>query len=228
MCQILSAHMSRTHKWDKEQISKLPQKITKAASLTKSIRASEGWKSPSRDSRVSKISNSAKNRFKNTDVIQELAKARRNSKTCYSSERSAEMARMYKEKFQSQEDYSRAMLEKGQRSSRYYTRKDYEYNGIKYRSKWEIECAKHLDTYNIKYVYERLAIPYEYNSETHMYFPDFYLPEYNMLLEVKPKEKISEVSEIKRVATEKLGYKFRYVVREDLDNFRDLVLCDIV
>lgn len=61
-----------------------------------------------------------------------------------------------------------------------------EYNGIKFHGKWEVEVAKWLDENNIKWERDTIEpIPYFWNDGWHKYFPDFYLPEHDVLLEVK-------------------------------------------
>ena len=64
-----------------------------------------------------------------------------------------------------------------------------EYNGVILNGTWELIVAKYLDFNNIKW--ERPSIPFEYNWEnkTHLYYPDFYLPEYDIYLEVKGYER---------------------------------------
>lgn len=56
-----------------------------------------------------------------------------------------------------------------------------QYNGTLFRSILEARYAKMLDTYAIKWAYE--VEGYEYNGIR--YLPDFYLPETNVLLEIK-------------------------------------------
>lgn len=61
-----------------------------------------------------------------------------------------------------------------------------EYNGEKFHGKWEIEVAKWLDKNNIKW--DRKSIkPFSYfwNNGWHLYFPDFYLNDYDKYIEVK-------------------------------------------
>lgn len=64
-----------------------------------------------------------------------------------------------------------------------------EYNGVILNGSWELMVAKYLDFNNIKW--ERPSIPFEYiwENKTHLYYPDFYLPEYDIYLEVKGYER---------------------------------------
>ena len=63
--------------------------------------------------------------------------------------------------------------------------KHYEYNGYKIDGLWELEVAKYLDSKNIKWEKPNKGFKYEWNNNIHLYFPDFYLPEYNYYIEVK-------------------------------------------
>jgi len=63
--------------------------------------------------------------------------------------------------------------------------KHYEYNGFKLDGKWELEVAKYLDNKNIKWEKPLKGFTYEWNNSKHIYFPDFYLPEYDYYIEVK-------------------------------------------
>lgn len=60
-----------------------------------------------------------------------------------------------------------------------------EYNGEKFHGKWEIEVAKWFDRNNIKWIRKIDPFNYFWNGGWHLYFPDFYLPEYNLYVEVK-------------------------------------------
>jgi len=60
--------------------------------------------------------------------------------------------------------------------------KQTEYRGIKYRSKWEVYVAKLLLYSDIRQVYEPKRF---FLTKTLSYLPDFYLPDYDVYLEVK-------------------------------------------
>ena len=63
--------------------------------------------------------------------------------------------------------------------------KHYEYNGFILDGKWELDVAKYLDSKNIKWEKPKKGFEYEWNNSIHLYFPDFYLPEYDYYIEVK-------------------------------------------
>lgn len=65
-------------------------------------------------------------------------------------------------------------------------RKTQLYNGVLYDSSWEVELAKRLESLNEKF--ERPKSPIKYtgsDDREHNYFPDFYLPERCIFIEVK-------------------------------------------
>lgn len=63
--------------------------------------------------------------------------------------------------------------------------KHYIFNGIKLDGLWELEVAKYLEENNIKWERPKNGFTYMWNNSEHIYFPDFYLPEYNYYIEVK-------------------------------------------
>ena len=63
--------------------------------------------------------------------------------------------------------------------------KHYNYNGFKIDGQWELEVAKYLDSKNIKLIKPTKGFEYFWNNSIHIYYPDFYLPEYDYYIEVK-------------------------------------------
>lgn len=60
-----------------------------------------------------------------------------------------------------------------------------EYNGIMLDSSWELELAKRLDYLQISWI-RPLPIQWrDSENQTHKYFPDFYLPAYDLYLDPK-------------------------------------------
>lgn len=60
-----------------------------------------------------------------------------------------------------------------------------EYNGHTLIGQWELKVAKYLDSQNIKWINTISGFEYEWQGKEHKYFPDFYLPDFNLYLEVK-------------------------------------------
>lgn len=67
--------------------------------------------------------------------------------------------------------------------------KKVEYNGILLDSSWEVEVAKYLDSNNIKWERPKIGLEYIWENKKRIYYPDFYLPQYNMYIEVKGYER---------------------------------------
>ena len=89
-------------------------------------------------------------------------------------------------------------------------RENYLYEGIYYRSSWEVNLVKFLEALQIKFSYETFRFDYEYQGSTHKYIPDFYLDDYDLFLEVKPECRIDEVTDLKLEAVRSSGYKIYY------------------
>ena len=60
-----------------------------------------------------------------------------------------------------------------------------QYKDIWLDSSWEVEVAKALDENNISWYRPNKGFKYEWNNSMHIYYPDFYLPSYNIYIEVK-------------------------------------------
>lgn len=60
------------------------------------------------------------------------------------------------------------------------------YNGNLYDSTWEIEFAKYLERKQILFIRNNsISFDYIWEGNAHKYFPDFYLPEYDLYIEIK-------------------------------------------
>ena len=80
------------------------------------------------------------------------------------------------------------------------------------RSQLEECIAIKLDTYpDLKWEYESVAVPWtDEKGESHKYYPDFYLPDYGIVIEGKPKSLWDrEDSVVRKEAASKL-YKFYF------------------
>ena len=59
------------------------------------------------------------------------------------------------------------------------------YNDQIFDSNWEVIVAKFLDKNNIKWIRPLNGFEYIWNNSIHIYYPDFYLTDYNLYIEVK-------------------------------------------
>lgn len=87
------------------------------------------------------------------------------------------------------------------------------------RSSWEVKLAEYLDSLDIRYTYEGLKIPYSYKNNIYNYYPDFYLPDYNIVLEVKPLCYIdADINQIKKASVLSEGYEFRFITQVEFNS----------
>lgn len=103
----------------------------------------------------------------------------------------------------------------------------YKYNDISFRSTWEVKFAKWLDSEGINFEYEKVKVKYfdPEKQQDRVYYPDFYLPEYNLCIEIKPKVYLnSKVVQAKRDACIKAGYKFEFITQDELQNLSTKLL----
>lgn len=83
----------------------------------------------------------------------------------------------------------------------------------KFRSVPEIWIAETLEELKINWEYESLRILYVFENEQHIYVPDFYLKDYNLVIEFKGYNFIEEhVQECKEYYTKKAGYNYSLVM----------------
>lgn len=71
------------------------------------------------------------------------------------------------------------------RTYRNGSRKTIYYNGIILESSWELEIAQLLDLLQIEWVRPKPMKWFDSSSKEHLYYPDFYLPKYNIYLDPK-------------------------------------------
>lgn len=71
-----------------------------------------------------------------------------------------------------------------------YVRRPCQYSGPKgniiMRSSWEVRFARDLDNLGLDWQYEKHRFMYMIESDAHYYIPDFFIPVYNLFVEVKP------------------------------------------
>ncbi len=80
---------------------------------------------------------------------------------------------------------NRAVREGRQRTPKPYGKSSIAYKGIILQSKWELQVAKYMDENNIKWERPIMGHEYTFESNTHLYFPDFYLIDCDTYIEVK-------------------------------------------
>lgn len=62
----------------------------------------------------------------------------------------------------------------------------YAYKNYLFDSSWEVLFAKFLDEHNILWIRNnKISFDYIYENSMHKYYPDFYLPDYDLYIEIK-------------------------------------------
>ena len=110
-----------------------------------------------------------------------------------------------------------------QQKSRYNIKK-YKNTNIFYQGTYEFDF---LDNYYNKInIVKPEPVNYSYCDKNKIYFPDFYLPEYNLIVEIKSSytfEKYKEKNLEKEKMCLKLGYNFIFIVNKDYNDLNDLI-----
>ena len=74
--------------------------------------------------------------------------------------------------------------------------------------------------------FTHLRIPYEINNKRHYYFPDFRIPNQNLIVEIKSsyilKKQGIEITEAKKQATLALGHKYLMIVDNNFENLKEI------
>lgn len=63
--------------------------------------------------------------------------------------------------------------------------KHVDYKGVRLKGSWEVKVAKWLDSQNIQWESEARPQEYIFENSTKTYFPDFYLKDFEIFIEVK-------------------------------------------
>lgn len=89
------------------------------------------------------------------------------------------------------------------------------YNGTWFDSKWEVRVAETLDLHGIKW--ERPRTGFVWNDHGNKYYPDFYLPDYEVYLD--PKNSYLQKADKQKIesATERNGIRVLVLSEEQLD-----------
>ena len=99
-----------------------------------------------------------------------------------------------------------------------YRIKKYKY--LYYQGTYELDFLENFyDKIEIKNI---KSIKYDYNDKKRIYFPDFYLPEYNLIIEIKSNYIYNlhkERNECKRLGTLENGYNFIFIIDKDYTEF---------
>ncbi len=59
------------------------------------------------------------------------------------------------------------------------------YKNVYFDSSWEVNFVKYLENKNVIWERPKKCFKYHFNNGIHNYYPDLYLPEYNLYIEIK-------------------------------------------
>lgn len=117
---------------------------------------------------------------------------------------------------QNQEIYHK--IQKG----RFKTKK---YKNLFYKSTYELDFIKYCENKNIT-IENSPSIKYEIDNINRVYFPDFYLPQYNLIVEIKSIYTFNvekELNLIKEKFCKKNNYRFIFIIDKQYENFELLI-----
>lgn len=94
------------------------------------------------------------------------------------------------------------------------------YHGIYFRSLLELSYMLHLDSLKVSFIScesTKTKFQYSIDGQTFSYFPDFYLPETDEFVEVKPSQMLrNKVIVAKAKSVQDAGCKFTFVTQKDM------------
>jgi len=110
-------------------------------------------------------------------------------------------------------------FEKTQRNN--FLAKKYKNTNIYYRGSYELDF---LEKYYNKFIDIKNAssIKYMLNNKEHIYFPDFYIPSLNIIIEIKSSyylKKYKDKCIAKQIATETQGFKYILIIDKNYSTF---------
>lgn len=95
------------------------------------------------------------------------------------------------------------------------------------KSSYELRVCRFLDKNNIDFEYEFKGFDYVYDNSRHTYYPDFYLKDYGLVLEVKPEKFITDDLVLAKFNVVKdLGYNIIFITEDEVfseSNFLDTI-----
>lgn len=102
--------------------------------------------------------------------------------------------------------------------------KKYRNTDLYYQGSFELDfLEKYYDKFEIK---RAKSLKYILNENQHVYYPDFYIPKLNLIVEIKNKylAKRDRIKlEVKKQAVKKLGYNFIMIINKKYEKFETLI-----
>ena len=100
----------------------------------------------------------------------------------------------------------------------------WEGNLIHLKSSYEIKCCEYMDSLRLHYTYEPKRFHYYYNKKHHSYYPDFYIKDYDIYLEVKPEKLVGEeLNQVKVNSVIREGSNIIFITEKELESKESLL-----
>lgn len=103
------------------------------------------------------------------------------------------------------------------------SRKRIEYNDNVFDSYWEFEFVKFLDAHNIKWIRKLSPFIYIYKNSEHKYFPDLYLPEHDLYIEIKGRYTEKDKAKWEQFDKKLDIYFLKDLKKLDIDYFKNII-----
>lgn len=103
------------------------------------------------------------------------------------------------------------------------SRKRIEYNDNVFDSDWEFEFVKFLDSHNIKWIRKISPFIYIYKNSEHKYFPDLYLPDHDLYIEIKGRCTEKDKAKWDQFDKKLDIYFLKDLKKLDIDYFKNIV-----
>lgn len=101
--------------------------------------------------------------------------------------------------------------------------KNIEYKGVVLKGQWELKTAQWLDSNNIAWDYEPQGFVYIWNETERIYYPDFYLKEFDLYVEVKGYKTDRDVAKWKS-----LGDKLKIIDKNVINKLNEMDIEDLI
>jgi hypothetical protein len=101
--------------------------------------------------------------------------------------------------------------------------KNYKYKNVMLKGKWELKTAKWLDKQNIKWEYEKYNFLYEWEGNEHRYFPDFYLKNLDVFIEVKGYKTDKDLAKWKQFTKKLIIFDEKYINKLNMITIYDIL-----
>lgn len=109
-----------------------------------------------------------------------------------------------------------------------FLNKTHKKTNITYQGTYELDF---LEKYNEKLeIKKHKGIEYEFEGSTKKYFPDFYIPSYNLIIEIKSKywfEKRKDLNLAKMESCKNKGFNFIFIIDQNYEELNNLINTNI-